>query len=146
MEVHICSFPQEVLLEIFAFCGERDAFELGKVCKLFRSLSTDKQLAKLFRHERNRRNLDERLWFFAMLKRVKVPGWFLGIGNSKITEYLCPGNRVSDLRRRMSGAHMSPPHYLMVYYLDGEEKIIPSDGEVLDPKKIYFGKCTKNSD
>lgn len=144
MEVHICSFPQEVLLEIFAFCGERTCFELGKVCKLFRSLSVDKQLAKLFEHEKNRRGIDQRLWFFAMLRRVKVSGKFLGIKSTvSPSEYLCPGNRVSDLRRRMSEKNMCPPHYLVVYYLEGEEQVTPSDDERLDSGKIYFGKSTK---
>ncbi|BAU80058.1 F-box containing protein [Tokyovirus A1] len=143
MEVHICSFPQEVLLEIFGFCGERTSFELGKVCKLFRGLSVDKQLAKLFKHERNRRNLDERLWFFAMMKRVKVYGQFQRFSNTETTEYLCAGNKISDLRRRMAEKHMSPPHYLVVQYSEGEKRVTPPDCELLDPKKIYFGKSIK---
>ncbi|ADB03927.1 F-box containing protein [Marseillevirus marseillevirus] len=134
-------FPHEVLLEIFAFCGERTVFELGKVCKLFRQLSMDKQLTRFFGHEKNRRNLEERLWFFAMMKRTRVFGKFLGVTSTKeYSEYLCPGNKVSDFRRRMSEVHMSPPHYLIIYYLDGEERIVPSDEEVVDTTKIYFGK------
>ena len=144
MEVHICSFPEEVLLEIFAFCGDNAVFELGKVCQLFRRLALDRRLTVLFDHERRRKSVDERRWFFLMTRRVRIfamppLGSMSAKEKREPKEYVCSGNKVDDLRKAMSRDHMIAPHNLSICYFEGSKKLRPQPSEVLRKEKAYHG-------
>ncbi|AEA06992.1 conserved hypothetical protein [Lausannevirus] len=132
--------PEEVLLRIFSFCGQRATFELGKACTLFRRLSVDPFLVKEFGHKKRMFAQSERRWFFSMMTRVEVTYCFLSSSQKNETKkILVRGNRIKDFRRDVSNTHMSPPHKLIIYY-DFKNKIRPKDDEILSTFKIYYVK------
>lgn len=130
--------PEEIILRIFFFCGERTVFELGKVCALFRRLSVDPFLTKAFGHKKRMYAQSERRWFFSMMSRVKVSYYFSR--EKEFRKILVMGNRIKDFRRDASLIHSSPPHKLVIYH-DVSKKIRPGDDEKVSPRKIYYVIC-----
>lgn len=131
--------PEEIVLLIFSFCGQKTVFELGKVCTLFRRLSVDSKLTKGFGHKKRMFAQSERRWFFSMMNRMEVSYYFLKdiSGGDQPKKILVRGNRIKDFRRETSVAHITPPHKLVIYY-DISKKIHPNDDEGLSPHRIYY--------